>query len=268
MVTAVNQPGGVSIATPGATSWRGNSRLRLANGPGDVFSASAIAQGRVISSSKAQRTSNGYVLSASFSASDRAQTYSVLVYRNGVLQRQLRRQRISVGPRNPLARHREPSSSSAFPGRGRMAWPHFIVDQGGACTWIYRMAGGSDRAITLAGKSLVGDEIRFVEEVNPSGGVSVSCFDGLVFEGDIEQSIFTFRGRSVARPPFRLAIGSDREPVRRSHSPRGDDHAWPLRSLHVRVRCRMCPRESSPAAVERHRLFLLRGGGWGRNDGQ
>ena len=183
-VTASNQPGGVWIATPGASSWNGNSRIRLASGQGDVLKASSISQGQVTSGAEALRVSNGYRLSATFTASNEAPTFSTLVYRNGILQG-------SSGNNASGSNAAFIGTPVVLAGWENLQWPDFIVAQGGACTWVYQTATGTDREITLPdGRTFLGDEIRFAEEVNPSGAYPYLTFDSLVFEGNIHSSNF------------------------------------------------------------------------------
>jgi hypothetical protein len=183
-VSTPDQPGGVSIATPGATSWTGESRIRLENGVGDTLEASSISSGQVTSTAHAQRVANGFRLSATFTASSQAPTFTTLVYRNGTLQ--------GSSTKNPSGSNAAMITGPVIlAGWENLEWPDFVVAQGGSCTWTYRTVQGADRTITLPdGRSFVGDEIRFAEEVNPSGAYPYLTFDSLVFEGDLQVTKF------------------------------------------------------------------------------
>jgi len=181
VVTGAGGSGGVSIATPGATAWHGDSQIELANGVGDVLRSSSISHDVVTSQTEALRGANGTPLRATFTASSGTPTFTTLVYRDGQLQ----------GSASKL-----PSGSVGavlgwtlrFPSEE----PEFEVVAGGQCTWTYRTVQGADLQIALPdGRTLIGDEVRFAEEVNPQGAYPYLTFDRLVFEGNIQHVRFT-----------------------------------------------------------------------------
>jgi hypothetical protein len=184
VVTGAQGSGGVSIATPGATSWSGESRIKLANGAGDVLESSSLSQGVVTSGAKALRTANGTRLSATFTASSGTPSYTTQIFRDGAL--------VATAPNNASG-----STGAVVPGPVVLAgwenlqWPTFIVATGGSCTWSYRTTQGADRTINLPdGRSFVGDEIRFSENVAPQGAYPYLTFDALVFQGDLATTQF------------------------------------------------------------------------------
>lgn len=185
MVAGTSGVSGVSIATPGATAWSGESLIKLRNGAGDVLKSSSISQGQVTSSTQAHRVVGGHVLSATFTASGGTPTFRAQVYRDGVLQ--------GTSTGNPSGSNAAVMSGPVvLAGWEDLKWPSFIVAAGGSCTWVYRTSTGGDREITLAnGQTFLGDEIRFAEEVQSAGAYPYLTFDGLVFEGNLQGTKFT-----------------------------------------------------------------------------
>jgi hypothetical protein len=176
VVTGAAGAGGVAIATPGASSWHGESRIEPAIGIGATMRSSSISQGLVTSRTQAVRASDGTRLSATFTASSGTPMFTTRIYRNGQLV--------------ATSLHHASGSTAATLGYV-LHWPagepEFDVVAGGSCTWTYRTVQGADLEITLAdGRKLVGDTVQFAEEVNPQGAYPYLTFDSLVYEGDIQ----------------------------------------------------------------------------------
>ena len=180
VVTGTGSSSGVSIATPGATAWHGESQVAMPDTVGATMQASSISHDLVTSQTDATRTANGSRLTAAFTASSGTPTFTVQVYRNGQLQG-------SMG--------KQPSGTSGVVLGWVLRWPTTVPDfdvvAGGQCVWTYRAVASTALDVTLPdGRKLVGDEIRFAEDVNPQGAYPYLTFDRLVFEGSMQRMRF------------------------------------------------------------------------------
>jgi hypothetical protein len=168
---------GVSIELPDVGRWTGTMKPLFAAGTTDVLRASSLSDGISTSRSEVKQTADGFTFAASFTGSVEQRTYAVQVYRDGVFQ---------GGAANI------PSGTVGVTVSGIILVMgddgiEFAVRQSGACDWGFRFQG--DETVVLRGDvQLVGDEIRLVEEVNPSGGYPYTTFDGLVFQGNFSRA--------------------------------------------------------------------------------
>jgi hypothetical protein len=181
VVSGAGGSGGVSIAIPGATAWRGDSQIELASGIGDVLRSAAIAHDVVTSTTEALRGANGTPLRATFTASSGTPMYTTLVYRDGQLQ----------GSASNL-----PSGSVGAVLGFTLRWPagepEFEIVAGGRCAWTYRTVQGADLEVKLPdGRTLIGDAVRLVEDVDPQGAYPYATFERLVFQGNIQHVRFS-----------------------------------------------------------------------------
>ena len=177
LVVTASQPGGVSIATPGATGWTAQSRIELAHGVGDRFQATALVNASIASIAFAADISNGFLLSAGFTSATGGLTLTAQVYRDGVLQG-------SAGGLSTSAPAAMIAVNHPASGPEELGWPAASVTAAGSYTWTYRTIGGVDRAIALPdGHTYVGDELRLVQDA--TAGHAGATFDHVVLEGNL-----------------------------------------------------------------------------------
>lgn len=173
----VNNPGqaigaGVSIDLPDVTSWTGGLAPQFAAGSTPIIQSSSLADGVVTSRSEIRKVGNRAVFKASFTGSATKRKYTAQLLDDGVL--------VGFVPNIPSD---EPGGSASSTILVQMMLEGFVVAPAGNCEWEYQYA--SNQTFTLPdGRVLAGDTLRFVEQVDPSGGYPYTTFDGLVFQGN------------------------------------------------------------------------------------
>lgn len=173
---------GVAIALPDATSWRGTLLPLFSAGTTPVLQSSALSDGVVTSRSEARKIGTKVAFSASFTGSVQDRKFTAHVYRGGVL--------VGSVPHIPSD---TPGGWAASTILVQMLI-EFVVAPAGQCEWLYSFT--SDQNIQLPdGRVLIGNELRLVEEVNPSGGYAYTSFDGLIFQGTFFRT--DIKGESV-----------------------------------------------------------------------
>jgi hypothetical protein len=150
---------GVSIELPDARTWSGAMR------------------GVATSEVEAKRTGTGFAFAAAFTGNEGLRTYSALVYRDGVLQ----------GSMGNIPSH----TQGIWINLERETTSLFVVNPSGGCSWEFRYSGAPIAMKLPNGVQLMGDEVKLVEEVKPSGGYPYTTFDGLTFRGDFNRIDFT-----------------------------------------------------------------------------
>jgi hypothetical protein len=174
---ASSNAAGVAIELPDARTWSGAMRVVFAGGANDIWRAESLAGGVATSEVEARRSGNGFAFAAAFTGNMEMRTYSAIVYRDGVLQ----------------------GSMGNIPSRTQGIWIRtdrettslFVVNPSGGCSWEFRYAGPAVPMKLASGLEVMGDEVRLVEEVKPSGGYPYTTFDGLTFRGDFTRIDFT-----------------------------------------------------------------------------
>ena len=171
---------GVAIRFDGARSWSSVASFRGDGGRDARLVSTALADGFAVSTATMSRNGSKVELGATFTGSGSGSTYSVLIYRDGVLK-------ASSGG--------NPNGSAAIDVFSPCLWLGGV--EGDICdlVWEFRNSPGqsrcewglvSDELLTFRfpnGKRVRGDEVQLVEEISPNGGYPYLSFDEIVLRG-------------------------------------------------------------------------------------
>lgn len=164
---------GVAVDLGGkATKW--NAVYNWSSAPGDSLVSKAISNGFVVSRSVIAETSKNFQITAEFTGGSSSGTHSAFVYRDGRLVGSVgglnRFPPVILEPIDFCDLHPQSPLCDLEGG--------FRNTSLGECEWLYRTSG--DRTFVLPdGQRLVGDELRLLEELDPSGHYPYTSFDSM-----------------------------------------------------------------------------------------
>lgn len=165
---------GVAVDLGGqATSWAAHLGPQVDRTLRLIMSLNAIADGERISTAVLRQTGAGIALSARFTGATKP-TYAVHVYNSGRLVG-------ALGGLPPTAQTHIPRLPCEFFENGCGFTQRFHNNVNGACEWHSALPGPAP-IVLPDGKRVVGNEVRFIEEVNPAGHYPYLTFDGVTMQ--------------------------------------------------------------------------------------
>ena len=181
-VTVSNNGDGAGVSSRFAPTALWNSHTEIAGGMQQRTVLSSISGGEATSKLYLEPGSDGLHLRSVFTGASENPTYSVLIYNKGILQGSYGnmdgRETTGLTKRAPNVAQNDIILDPIDEWFEIYWWLHFFISRSGGCNWGISMP--AEAAFLLPdGSKVIGDEIRFTEDVTGSGHYPYLGFEAI-----------------------------------------------------------------------------------------